>query len=85
MNAINYPYIISGKPYVSLPAFIPVVFELTILFASFGAFFGMWGLILGLPVAIYIIRVVLLKSPIPGIYEPNPHAEPEPSSPEPQG
>ncbi len=45
MNAINYPYIISGKPFVlSLPAFIPVAFELTVLFASFGAFFGMWAL-----------------------------------------
>jgi mono/diheme cytochrome c family protein len=44
MNSINYPYIISGKPYISLPAFIPVAFELTVLFASFGAFFGMWAL-----------------------------------------
>ncbi|GAA4454220.1 AI-2E family transporter [Novipirellula rosea] len=35
-------------------------------------FFGMWGLILGVPVAIYLIRVVLLHSPIPGIYEPEP-------------
>lgn len=44
MNAIDYPYIISGKPYISLPAFMPVAFELTVLFASFGAFFGMWAL-----------------------------------------
>lgn len=44
MNSINYPYIISGKPYISLPAFIPVAFELTILFASFGTFFGMLAL-----------------------------------------
>lgn len=44
MNAIDYPYIISGKPFISLPAFMPVAFELTVLFASFGAFFGMWGL-----------------------------------------
>ncbi len=34
-------------------------------------FFGMWGLILGIPVAIYLIRVVLLKSPIPGVFEPD--------------
>jgi len=33
-------------------------------------FFGMWGLVLGVPVAIYIIRVIILRSPIPGIYEP---------------
>lgn len=44
MNAVDYPYIISNKPYVSLPAFIPVIFELTILLASFGAFFGMLAL-----------------------------------------
>ncbi|NND99856.1 MAG: DUF3341 domain-containing protein [Pirellulaceae bacterium] len=44
MNSINYPYIISGKPFISLPAFMPVAFELTILLASFGAFFGMWAL-----------------------------------------
>ncbi|MEQ9380078.1 MAG: AI-2E family transporter [Pirellulales bacterium] len=34
-------------------------------------FFGMWGLVLGVPVAIYIIRVVILNSPIPGIYDPS--------------
>ncbi|MDA9840233.1 DUF3341 domain-containing protein, partial [Rubripirellula sp.] len=44
MNSIDYPYIISGKPYISLPAFMPVAFELTVLFSSFGAFFGMWAL-----------------------------------------
>ena len=44
MNGIDYPYIISGKPFVSIPAFIPVSFELTILLASFGAFFGMLAL-----------------------------------------
>ncbi|WP_417732560.1 quinol:electron acceptor oxidoreductase subunit ActD [Rosistilla oblonga] len=44
MNAIDYPYIISGKPYISLPAFIPVAFELTILFSAFAAFFGQWAL-----------------------------------------
>ncbi|TWU61739.1 Cytochrome c [Crateriforma conspicua] len=44
MNGIDYQYIISGKPFISLPAFIPVAFELTILLASFGTFFGMWAL-----------------------------------------
>jgi hypothetical protein len=38
----GYPYLISGKPFNSLPAWIPVVFELTILFAAFGAVFGMF-------------------------------------------
>lgn len=32
-------------------------------------FFGMWGLIQGVPVAIYLIRVTILNSAIPGIYE----------------
>ena len=30
--------------HLALPAFMPVAFELTILLASFGAFFGMWAL-----------------------------------------
>lgn len=44
MNGIDYPWIISGKPLFSLPAFFPIMFELTILLAAFGAFFGMWAL-----------------------------------------
>ena len=40
-NAFDYPFFISGKPLFSLPAFIPVTFELTILFASLTAVFGM--------------------------------------------
>ena len=41
MNAVSYPYIISGKPFFSLPAFIPVMFECTILFSAFTTFFAM--------------------------------------------
>jgi hypothetical protein len=48
MNAVDYPFLISGKPYFSLPAFIPVVFELTVLLSAFTAFFGML-LLAGLP------------------------------------
>lgn len=48
MNAVDYPYLISGKPLFSLPANIPVIFELTILLSAFAAFFGML-LINGLP------------------------------------
>lgn len=44
MNAIDYPYIISGKPFASLPAFVPVTFEMTILFSAFTTFLGMWAL-----------------------------------------
>lgn len=39
-NAFDYPYHISGKPLFSLPANIPVMFELTVLFSAFAAFFG---------------------------------------------
>jgi hypothetical protein len=41
MNAIDYPIIISGKPFNSLPADIPVTFELTVLLASLTSFLGM--------------------------------------------
>lgn len=41
MNAHDYKLLISGKPYFSLPANIPVAFELTILLASLTAFGGM--------------------------------------------
>jgi hypothetical protein len=40
-NAVDYPYIIAGKPFFSLPANIPVTFELTILFSAVTAFLGM--------------------------------------------
>ncbi len=40
-NAVDYPMLISGKPLFSLPANIPVTFEVIILAAAFTAFFGM--------------------------------------------
>ena len=45
--AVSWPINVGGKPMWSLPAFIPVIFELTILFAalsSVGALFAMCGL-----------------------------------------
>lgn len=44
MNGWDYKYIISGKPFISLPAQMPVAFELTILLAGITAFVGMIGL-----------------------------------------
>jgi len=44
MSVTGYPFMISGKPFWSLPANIPVIFELTILLSAFGAVFGMLGL-----------------------------------------
>lgn len=43
-NAYDYPFLISGKPLWSLPANIPVIFELTVLFSALTAVFGMLGL-----------------------------------------
>jgi len=40
----SYPLVFSGKPYWSLPANIPVIFELTVLFSALATFFGLWGL-----------------------------------------
>jgi hypothetical protein len=40
-NAFDYPFLISGKPIFSLPANIPVAFEMTILFAAITALVGM--------------------------------------------
>jgi len=39
--AKDYPMIIGGKPFFALPAFIPVTFELTVLFATLSTVIGM--------------------------------------------
>ena len=48
VSKIAYPLNIGGRPLNSWPAFIPVTFELTILFASFAAVLS-WILLSGLP------------------------------------
>jgi hypothetical protein len=40
IHVIDYPLVFSGKPFFSVPAFIPVTFELTILLAALGAMAG---------------------------------------------
>jgi hypothetical protein len=39
-----YPLVISGKPFFAWPAFIPITFEVGILFAALGAVVGMFAL-----------------------------------------
>jgi hypothetical protein len=40
----GYQFLVSGKPYFSLPANIPIIFETTVLFAAIGTLLGMLGL-----------------------------------------
>lgn len=47
MLGFDYPMNIGGKPHIALPSFIPVAFELTVLFTAFGmmiTFFTISGL-----------------------------------------
>lgn len=44
MMALDYPINISGKSLFNVPAWIPVMFELTVLLSAFGAVFGMFFL-----------------------------------------
>ena len=43
-SAVDYPLVVSGKPYFSWPAFLPVTFELGVLFGALGAVLGMLAL-----------------------------------------
>jgi hypothetical protein len=48
VSVIEYPLNIGGRPFLSWPMFIPVTFELGILFAAFGAMLSMF-ILNGLP------------------------------------
>ena len=58
-NFEGYTYLISGKPMNSLAAFIPVIFELTIMFSAYTAVFAMF-LLNKLP----LLYNPLFKSPL---------------------
>lgn len=40
----EYPMNISGKPFINIPIYIPITFELTVLLSAFAATFGMFAL-----------------------------------------
>jgi len=44
VHVYDYPIIVGGRPFFSLPSFIPPSYELTILLASFTAVLGMLAL-----------------------------------------
>ena len=44
VHSSAYPLVISGKPLLAWPAYIPITFEVGVLFAALGAVLGMLGL-----------------------------------------
>jgi len=44
MAAVAYPHIVAGRPLNSWPMWIPITFELTVLFAALSCLLGMLGL-----------------------------------------
>jgi len=57
-SGIDYPQLTAGKPYFSWEAFVPILFELTVLFATFTAGLGMLLLLNRLP----LFRHPMLRS-----------------------
>ncbi|MEK7298998.1 MAG: DUF3341 domain-containing protein [Candidatus Margulisiibacteriota bacterium] len=45
VSVTAYPVVIGGKPLFSYQAFVPVTFELMVLFSAFAAVFGLFGII----------------------------------------
>ena len=44
MNGIDYPLNVGGRPLLSIPAWVPITFELAVLCTAFSIFFGVLGL-----------------------------------------
>ncbi|MEW6506232.1 MAG: quinol:electron acceptor oxidoreductase subunit ActD [Bacteroidota bacterium] len=49
MSAVDYPIIIGGKPFFSFPAYVPVIFEVTVLSASIATVLTMLFIYFKLP------------------------------------
>jgi mono/diheme cytochrome c family protein len=57
-SGVDYPLVTAGKPYFSWEAFVPIMFEVTVLFATFTAGLGMLLLLNRLP----LFRHPMLRS-----------------------
>jgi mono/diheme cytochrome c family protein len=57
MNAYDYPWLISGKPLWSIPANVPIMFELTVLFSAITTLIGML-MLNGLPLPSHPLDLV---------------------------
>jgi cytochrome c5 len=57
-SGVDYPLITAGKPYFSWEAFVPIMFEVTVLFATFTSGLGMLLLLNRLP----LFRHPMLRS-----------------------
>lgn len=44
VHSMEYLIVLSGKPFFAGPAYVPIMFELSVLFSAFAAVFGMLGL-----------------------------------------
>lgn len=44
VSAVEYPLVVSGKPFFSWPAFVPIMFECGVLGGALGALFGFLAL-----------------------------------------
>jgi hypothetical protein len=53
-NAVDYPYLVGGRPYDSAPTHVPIMFETAVLLAGATAFLGM----------LLLCRLPRLASPI---------------------
>jgi hypothetical protein len=43
-TSVDWPMVVGGKPIVSIPAFIPIVFEMTVLFGALSTVIGLFVL-----------------------------------------
>jgi len=49
VSSVEYPIIVGGKPFFSFPAFVPIIFEVTVLTASVGTVLAMLFVFFKLP------------------------------------